>query len=368
MADNYLNKEGLLRLWGKIKSNFVSKDGNKVLSDNNFTNALKSKLDGIASGANKYTLPPASASILGGVKAGSNVIIDDDGTISATTDYKGRYVVDVTTDKFSNPTADAEKLGAIATHYESGETCVLSISSGGSIYEASLDIMGTNGKAIFRIVDDTNSITYAYTVDTVAKTITLSEGYSFRTEKEDKSNKVASVSSSSTNEQYPSARCLYDAINNVGKEIGFVSSSLASHAENNTYFQESLMPSYVTNAISGAVGDHPLWNFQRSYSVGQGESLDEQLSIQLYPGVNRITVCWIYGASEYIVNSRSTSSCDVMLLSQTEEEGRTNQPTITKVSYSTDRVLTINVKTGTNGGSNTRVVYLLAEGMPSFNG
>lgn len=43
----------------------------------------KSKLDGIASGANAYSLPTASASTLGGVKTGSN-ITNSSGTISIT--------------------------------------------------------------------------------------------------------------------------------------------------------------------------------------------------------------------------------------------------------------------------------------------
>lgn len=47
----YLNDTGLTYLWGRIKALFVAKDGNKVLSDNNYTNAEKDKLAGIAAGA-----------------------------------------------------------------------------------------------------------------------------------------------------------------------------------------------------------------------------------------------------------------------------------------------------------------------------
>ena len=43
----------------------------------------KEKLDGIASGANKYTLPTATSSVLGGVKTGAN-ITNSSGTISLT--------------------------------------------------------------------------------------------------------------------------------------------------------------------------------------------------------------------------------------------------------------------------------------------
>lgn len=47
------------------------------------TAADKAKLDGITAGANKYTLPTASSSTLGGVKTGSN-ITNTSGTISLT--------------------------------------------------------------------------------------------------------------------------------------------------------------------------------------------------------------------------------------------------------------------------------------------
>ena len=43
----------------------------------------KTKLNGIETGANKYILPPASATTIGGVKAGTNITIATDGTINA---------------------------------------------------------------------------------------------------------------------------------------------------------------------------------------------------------------------------------------------------------------------------------------------
>jgi hypothetical protein len=51
-------------------------------TDNNFTNALKSKLDGIADNANNYSLPTATDSVLGGVIIGSGISIAS-GVISA---------------------------------------------------------------------------------------------------------------------------------------------------------------------------------------------------------------------------------------------------------------------------------------------
>jgi len=50
-----------------------------------FNASDKTKLDGIASGANNYSLPVATASVLGGVKQGTGVAIDGSGVISALT-------------------------------------------------------------------------------------------------------------------------------------------------------------------------------------------------------------------------------------------------------------------------------------------
>ncbi len=70
-------------LIAKLNSLFVRKESGKGLSTNDYTTAEKTKLAGIADGANKYVLPAASTTALGGVKAGTNVTIAEDGTISA---------------------------------------------------------------------------------------------------------------------------------------------------------------------------------------------------------------------------------------------------------------------------------------------
>ncbi|MDD6041940.1 MAG: hypothetical protein PUD63_12225 [Clostridia bacterium] len=129
----YLDNNGLLYLWQKIKAKLALKvdavEG-KGLSTNDFTTAEKTKLAGIATGANKYThpsytsassglykitvdnqghvtevvavakaditglgipgqdtkytLPTASATTLGGIKIGTNLTIDGNGVVSAT--------------------------------------------------------------------------------------------------------------------------------------------------------------------------------------------------------------------------------------------------------------------------------------------
>ena len=58
--------------------------GDGGLTQNNFTDALKSKLDGIHANANNYSLPTASSTTLGGIKVGTNLSIDGDGVLSST--------------------------------------------------------------------------------------------------------------------------------------------------------------------------------------------------------------------------------------------------------------------------------------------
>lgn len=72
---SFLDNTGLAHLVEKfltLLSGKVDKVEGKGLSANDFTAAYKTKLDGIATGANKYTLPVAGDS-LGGVKTTSTV-------------------------------------------------------------------------------------------------------------------------------------------------------------------------------------------------------------------------------------------------------------------------------------------------------
>ena len=72
---HFLSDDGLLYVWQKLKTLLagkVDKADGIGLSSNDFTDAEKTKLAGIATGANKYTLPTASTT-LGGVKTTSSV-------------------------------------------------------------------------------------------------------------------------------------------------------------------------------------------------------------------------------------------------------------------------------------------------------
>lgn len=76
---DYIDSNGLRYLWTKIKNLFVQKESGKGLSTNDFTTAYKTKLDGIASGANNYSLPTATSTRLGGIKVGNGLSIDGGG-------------------------------------------------------------------------------------------------------------------------------------------------------------------------------------------------------------------------------------------------------------------------------------------------
>ena len=64
-----------------VLAGYVEKEAGKGLSDENFTAALKDKLDGIAAGANKYVHPTHTAAASGLYKT----TVDEEGHVTATT-------------------------------------------------------------------------------------------------------------------------------------------------------------------------------------------------------------------------------------------------------------------------------------------
>lgn len=85
----------------------VDKVEGKGLSTEDYTTAEKTKLSGIEAGANNYSLPTASASVLGGVKIGANIAVANDGTIS------GDYSAATTSAAGLMSAADKTKLDGI---------------------------------------------------------------------------------------------------------------------------------------------------------------------------------------------------------------------------------------------------------------
>ena len=92
----------------------------------------KTKLDGIEVGASKYTLPVATASILGGIKSGGDVSIGTDGTVTvnkaAAADMASHATeADRATNVTNVPVATSSKIGGIKS---AGD---ISVDSSGSV-------------------------------------------------------------------------------------------------------------------------------------------------------------------------------------------------------------------------------------------
>lgn len=82
----------------QLQAQKVDKVEGKGLSTNDYTTPEKNKLAAIEAEANKYVLPAATASALGGVKIGSNITLANGGTISITkANVTGALGVDPTT-------------------------------------------------------------------------------------------------------------------------------------------------------------------------------------------------------------------------------------------------------------------------------
>ena len=79
MANKFLDQNGLLYFWQKIVNKFVAKETGKGLSTNDFTNELKTKLDGIAKGANKTTVEDVltSTSTTNALSANQGKVLDE---------------------------------------------------------------------------------------------------------------------------------------------------------------------------------------------------------------------------------------------------------------------------------------------------
>lgn len=94
---NYVDKAGITYVIGRIKtllSGKVNVESGKGLSTNDYTTAEKNKLAGIATGANKYTLPVAGSS-LGGVKSGTDITVDSSGNVSVNDNSHGHTTSNV---------------------------------------------------------------------------------------------------------------------------------------------------------------------------------------------------------------------------------------------------------------------------------
>lgn len=115
MADKFVKLTQLGRFFENLKNVFVQKDGAKVLSTNDYTDAEKTKLAGIETNANNYSLPTASETTLGGVKVGTNLVIAN-GVLSADLSSKVDKVAGKGLSTQDYTTAEKTKLAGLSNY------------------------------------------------------------------------------------------------------------------------------------------------------------------------------------------------------------------------------------------------------------
>lgn len=125
MANNFLDKDGLLYLWQKIKSKFVAQETGKGLSSNDYTTDEKTKLSGVATGATKNTVEDVltSTSKTNALSANQGKVLNDKiAAINTNLEDLGagdmlKSVYDTNGDGKVDGAEDADKLGGQAPSY-----------------------------------------------------------------------------------------------------------------------------------------------------------------------------------------------------------------------------------------------------------
>lgn len=150
----------------------VNKVEGKGLSTNDYTTPEKNKLAAIEAEANKYILPAATASALGGVKIGSNITLANGGTISITkNNVTSALGVDPTTTYVKK--AGDTMTGALTNSSTiSGSKLISTVSTGTAPIQVSSTTLCTNLNA--DMVDgygvsefNSNSISVKYSINSV---------------------------------------------------------------------------------------------------------------------------------------------------------------------------------------------------------
>lgn len=156
----------------QLQAQKVDKVEGKGLSTNDYTTPEKNKLAAIEAEANKYVLPAATASALGGVKIGSNITLADGGTISITkANVTSALGVDPTTTYVKK--AGDTMTGALTNSSTiSGSKLISTVSTGTAPIQVSSTTLCTNLNA--DMVDgygvsefNSNSISVKYSINSV---------------------------------------------------------------------------------------------------------------------------------------------------------------------------------------------------------
>lgn len=195
-------------------SNFVS-DANYVHTDNNFTTAEKTKLNGIASGAEVNVQSDWNVT-----NTSSDAFIKNKPSIpSKTSDLTNDsgFITSVPVTSVNSKTGEvvlnASDVGALASN--TAYVSTVNGSSGAvtiSVPTKTSDLQNDSGfltSAVTTFNGQSGAVTYSAPVSSVNGQTGAVTGL------QTTANLVTSVSSSSTDSQYPSAKCLYDMVGDI---------------------------------------------------------------------------------------------------------------------------------------------------------
>lgn len=159
----------------QLQTQKVDKVEGKGLSTNDYTTPEKNKLAAIEAEANKYVLPAATASALGGVKIGSNITLANGGTISLTkANVTSALGVDPTTTYVKK--AGDTMTGALTNSSTiSGSKLISTVATGTAPIQVSSTTLCTNLNADmvdgYRVSEfNSNSISVKYSINSVNQT------------------------------------------------------------------------------------------------------------------------------------------------------------------------------------------------------
>lgn len=231
----YLTSQGLQTLWNQIKALFVAKEAGKGLSHNDYTDDDKAKLDGIAIGAEVNTI----------------VAVQRNGTAITPKDRVVNILVPVKTSELNNDStyqtaADvAETIvgvkldlasGIITLTRKNGTTFTLDLPTEKIIKSGRYD---SDTEEIVLVLEDSSEIRfsaselideyyadestlelYTDTADGNKKKFRIKTAYKNKIDSSEQiTNKTASVSSSSTETQYPTAKAVYNAVKDLATKV-----------------------------------------------------------------------------------------------------------------------------------------------------
>lgn len=325
MANKFLDDNGVLYLWNKIKSLFVQKEDGKGLSSNDFTDAEKTKLSGIAEGANKYVHPTTAGNkhiptggsdgqiLKYGGSSGtatwadpSTIAVDDALSNTSTNPVQNKVINDKLTTMDSSISANTTKLAGIeegANKYvhptTAGNKHIPAGGSSGQILRWSAAGTATWGADNDTTYEDaTQTVHGLMSVDDKKKLDGIASGAT-------KITVDSALSSTSTNPVQNKA---------VNTELGNKINTSARGAKNgvasldaNGLVPSSQLPSYVDDVIEGYYSDGAFYKEETHKTVITGET--GKIYVDLATNMS-----YRYGGTEYV----KITSSDMVAITNTE--------------------------------------------------